>query len=191
MRQLIAQSALLKPLSYLLIENDHLKWSKVRFPGLMALGFVLIFFVASPHVDVFGQGGLVAAINGAIGPLIGFYIAALAAVATFENKSLDKKFTGQPVTINLHISGKEWQEELTRRRFLSLLFGYCSFMSIVLFVFGVSAQIFHTGVKVFLPVHLHVLIVGAFVAIYMFAFFNVLATTFLGLFYLADRLHRD
>lgn len=157
----------------------------------MTLGFVATFVILSPHVDILGESGLVASINSSIGFLIGFYIAALAAVATFEHKSLDKKIAGKPAVFTYYQADKRWDEELTRRKFLSFLFGYCSFVSIILFIMGVFAQIFHNGIKLAIPIQYHVLLTAVFVAVYMFVFFNLIITTFLGLFYLTDRLHRD
>ena len=147
--------------------------------------------ILSPHVNILGEGGLVASINSSIGFLIGFYIAALAAVATFEHKSLDKKLAGKPAVFVYYQAGKQWNEELTRRKFLSFLFGYCSFISIILFMAGVFAQIFHDAIRILVPTQHHVLLTAIFVAGYMFVFFNLIITTFLGLFYLTDRLHRD
>ena len=158
---------------------------------MLTVGFVAVFIVLSPHVNILGEGGLVGSINSAISFLIGFYIAALAAVATFENKNLDKEIAGEPAKLTYYQAGKFWQEKLTRRKFLSFLFGYCSFMSIVLFVAGVFAQIFHTGIKFVTPLQFHMPLTALFVAGYMFIFFNLAITTFLGLFYLTDRLHRE
>ena len=191
MSKRITQSAILKPLSYLLIEHERLKWFNFTLPGLLTIGFVAVFIFLSPHVNILGEGGLVESINGSIGFLIGFYIAALAAVATFENKNLDKKIAGEPAKLTYYQAEKFWQEELTRRKFLSFLFGYCSFMSIVLFVAGVFAQIFHTGFKILIPLQFHMPLTALFIASYMFIFFNLAITTFLGLFYLTDRLHRE
>jgi len=191
LRRRITQSAVLKPLSYLLIEHEQLRWFNVTLPGLLTLGFVATFVVLSPHVNILGEGGLIASINSSIGFLIGFYIAALAAVATFEHKSLDKKIAGKPAVFTYYQAAKKWDEELTRRKFLSFLFGYCSFVSIILFVAGVFAQIFHDGIKLLIPIQYHLLLTGIFVAGYMFVFFNLIITTFLGLFYLTDRLHRN
>lgn len=191
MRKIITQSIILKPLSYLLIEHEQLRWFNFTLPVLLTLGFVATFILLSPHVNILGEGGLVESINSSVGFLIGFYIAALAAVATFENKNLDKKIAGESAKLTYYRAEKFWTEELTRRKFLSFLFGYCSFISIVLFITGVFAQLFHTGFKILIPLQFHMPLTAMFVAGYMFIFFNLSITTFLGLFYLTDRLHRE
>ncbi len=189
--KIVAQTPILKPLSYLLIEHENLYQFNFVIPSILTSTFALLFIVLEPYVIIFGSGGLVESINSSIGALIGFYIAALAAIATFENKRLDKIIVGRPATLTYFSAGKEYTEKLTRRRFLSFLFGYCSFTSIVLFVVGTFANAFYTGVKLLVPLQAHMPLTLIFACGYIFVFFNLIITTFLGLFYLSDRLHRD
>src|SRR5690606_6977027 len=73
--------------------------------------------------------------------LIGFYIAALAAVSTFPGQNLDQNFSGSKMILTVRRMGKKKTKNLTRREFLSYLFGYLAFLSIWLFILGVVMQL--------------------------------------------------
>ena len=82
-----------------------------------------------------------------MGILIGFYIAALAAVSSFRNDTLDRELSGRPVKLVNARQGKKKEEILTRRRFLAVLFGYCAVLSICLYIAGSVETHFAIGEK--------------------------------------------
>lgn len=67
--------------------------------------------------------------------MIVFYVAALAAVATFERKGIDEPLHGGPATllVTKPDGGERVRKVLTYRQFISYLFGYLSFLSLCLF----------------------------------------------------------
>ncbi|MCK1670190.1 hypothetical protein [Bradyrhizobium sp. 153] len=72
-----------------------------------------------------------------MGVLTGFFIAALAAVATFGKQEMDDPMPGEPpVRLEHTINTETYYENLSRRRFLSFLFGYMAFLTLVLYVVG-------------------------------------------------------
>src|SRR5258706_8987546 len=68
--------------------------------------------------------------------LTGFYIASLAAVATFNKPGLDDPMAGDPPTLREDYCAITTVKPLTRRRFLCLLFGYLSWLSLFLYFIG-------------------------------------------------------
>ena len=121
--------------------------------------------------------------------LIGFYIAALAAIATFPSATLDEEISGNPTQLNVMRRGTQLTITLSRRRFLSYLFGYLAFMSLFLFITGVAlltADITIDSKEINLSYICKLL--GA--SVYFFWVYNTLVATLLGLHYLTDRIHR-
>ena len=66
--------------------------------------------------------------------LPGFFIAALAAIATFNRLDLDKIMPHPAPTINIECNGGKEEIDLTRRRYLTLMFSFLSAESILLIV---------------------------------------------------------
>lgn len=112
----------------------------------------------------------------------GFYIAALAAISTFNNPGMDKEMIGStPVD-------KE-RKKMTRRRFLAQSFSYLTFLSITLLIFGAILKYFYsldiviTNTTLFLSLYL-------FTTFILFIFlFQLVFITFYCLYYLGDRIH--
>ncbi len=179
------------PLLYLRLKNKGLCAHTWTFPFMLTVFIVFISSLLPESVNVYGENGLVRSINQLLSILVAFYIASLAAIATFKSDSLDKKITGSPVTLIVKRSGKKETEKLTRRKFLCLLFAYCAFMSITIFCMGELAVLLKEN---FLTVVTNSHVLGAskiaFAVVYTFAISNLLSTTLLGLHYLADRIHR-
>ncbi|RWL42252.1 MAG: hypothetical protein EOR60_26105 [Mesorhizobium sp.] len=124
-----------------------------------------------------------------VGLLAGFFIASLAAVATFGGSGMDEEMPG-PVVLGHTRNAVRYSENLSRRRFLSFLFGYLALLSLVLYVLGVA---FGVGYPYLVLVQFKDYAAVAFKLfwmLYAFLLSNVLANTLLGLFYLTDRMHR-
>lgn len=171
----------------MLIKNDDLRKLSFALPGFLTALF-LVFYYLNPNINIFDNGGLVQSIGGFLERLTGFYIASLAAIATFNSPYLDKGFRGKPAYLEHYDKGEVQKESLTRRRFLCFLFGYCSFSSIIIFLTGMFAVLSESSVKMAISADLHQLAVASFITIYMFFFFNLIVTTLLGLAYLTDRI---
>ena len=123
--------------------------------------------------------------------LPGFYIAALAAIATFQAPTMDTALDGRAATLKSSEHGIDSERKLTRRRFLCLLFGYLSFLSLILALLGN------------LPGSVHPLLLfskevvwewgnlcrGVCLGLFGLFFMQLVSLTLLGLFYLSDRIH--
>ncbi len=178
------------PLIYLKVVNsrkNRIDYTAPLFATVGGLPF-LIFF---GDINIFSAGGLIFGVNGLLQLLTGFFITALAAIATFPGTSsypVDEPLSGEGATL---AHGDEDVEDLTRRRFLCLLFGYLAFVSLALYLFGM--------ILIMIAPDLHMLTAkwgtavrlglrGLFLVFYLPIFGHVVASTCLGLVFLSDRI---
>lgn len=178
-------------LVYLKIEHPVKRWYDVWYPLIVALFCVLVFAIVAPKgikIDMFGDDGLIQAINGLAGVLVGFFIAALAAVATFPGKDMDVVMPGKPPTLTDPEITEGKPKDLSRRAFLSFLFGYLTFAALVLFALGSIASALYPLPPMDFP---HAAYVGnlSFVFVYTLLLANVGTNSLLGIHYLAYRIH--
>lgn len=112
----------------------------------------------------------------------GFYIAALAAISTFNNPGMDRDMIGStPVDKD--------QKKMTRRRFLAQSFSYLTFLSIILLIFGAIIKYFFSLDLIVMNSNLF-LITYIFLSFILFVFlFQLVFITFYCLYYLGDRIH--
>lgn len=181
---------LLRPFGYLTIRHPAKKKIDVRIPAVMTLGILITLAFFRDEVDVWGAGGLVTSIQSLVQGLPGFYIAALAAVATFGRKtSLDSVIPEPTPTIDTWYGSNKVPVELTRRRFLCLLFAHLTALSLALSVGSSLGRSLAAPVKDLLPVWaaepLFYVVCGG----YFFLVFQMLVVTLWGLTYLGDKMH--
>ncbi|EIS0823132.1 hypothetical protein LY062_004648, partial [Salmonella enterica] len=134
------------------------------------------------NISLIGKDSLISLVNGILQILSGFYIASMAAVATFQKKGMDNIMDGVAPTLR----GKK----LTRRRFLTYLFGYLAFMSITLYFVGGTVQLMSSSIK-----ELHLSQYGWLKNLCLFIYLsfvcNILSTTALGMFFMIDKMHEE
>ncbi|WP_213626932.1 hypothetical protein [Pseudomonas sp. Pc102] len=180
---------LLTPLLYLRISREDKYFDEIALPlVLLVLSFITMYLI-DWKVTVFGKDGILSAVGGYLQIVSGFYIASLAAIATFNQASMDLPMKGDAPTLEHKRKGVAGTETLTRRRFLSFLFGYLSFISILLFFSGIAANVVAPHVYTVAGQYA-AYIKWVFCAIYMFIIYNMLCTTLLGLYYMTERIHR-
>ncbi len=179
--------SLLKPAAFLQVRHP----TRGRL-ALLSLGvglFAAVVAASARELNIIGPNGLVAGINGLFQALPGFYIAALAAIATFDGAKkgydLDQVWP-EPSPWMIDPDGAE--RHPTRRHFLALLFGYLSFSSLMLYLIGVFATVAAPFTHSECPTWLPVLRV-AFAGLYTCWLAHIIGTTCLGLYFLAHRFH--
>ena len=173
---------LLRPFSYLKIKHEY-KWIYDWLIPLIltSISLVLIYYLI-PLSSVLGSSGLINDLAEFISNLPGFFIAALAAVATFNKHDIDQLMANPPKIEILH-HGNPLMVEMTRRRFLCVLFSYLTAISIFLVIgaeFGLLIEVPHNYQR-----PLSWLGIGAF----MYFLWQMVTATVLGLYYLGERLH--
>ena len=163
--------------SFLRVRGWHVRYYKWVYPTVLSV--ILFLFRKGISYD---EGEIISDLMSLLGVLIGFYIAALAAVASFQSEILDSHLKGPPTTLKSHRKGKTETETLTRRRFLCVVFGYCASMSIVLYTVGMCLRYVITGDQI-----LH----DSVTLVFFWGLSSLFIVTLLGLHYLVDRMHRE
>lgn len=175
---------LVTPLKYLLISHPQKSLVDIIIPVLMSALVIVFMLFTKPSILLIGKDGLIDSISAFAQFLTGFYVASLAAVATFPNKNMDCLMDGEPLTL----AGKS----LTRRQYLSYMFGYLAFVGICLAIsgkilvltassiYGISIVISSSG---YLALSLFILFV------YLALVFSIFMVTLYALYYLTEKIH--
>ena len=190
-----------KPLNYLSIRWDNGIINKTRFdfiiPLLIAFLISVImtflwFKIGTDKSNIF-INDLTYYLICFLQTMPGFYIAALAAISTINSTTMDQPMAGDPpkekyVEYNPY---KVFWIEMNRRRFLARLFSYLTFISIVLFGFLLIIRFSYS-----LEIHISSLwliyltyFISCFIVI--FSFIQLIMMTFLSLYYLGERVHKN
>ena len=177
--------------SFLRLRSADIFWYQWIYPTIIFVLMFGSFLLFGEKFVSFDKDKLIGDVNVLMGILVGFYIAALAAVSSFSNENLDQVMKGRAPTLTTARGGEAIEEKLTRRRFLAILFGYCAILAIVLYVFGVL-QVHLTMAQ---PVALwaqEALSIARLLAwgLYVWIISSLLVVTLLGLHYLVERMHR-
>lgn len=178
-----------RPLHYLLIKHSAKKYFDWFIP--IALSSVSVFCLV--YVFEVWNGGMYGVIEELVGfvkILPGFYIAALAAIATFNGEHLDKTMPSPAPQIVVYVESEPQPIDLTRRRFLALQFSFLAAESFIICIVG----LFYGPLFRFIRYELSgapetVWLVGL-IWIFFTLFWQLLVTTFLGLYYLGDKMHQ-
>jgi hypothetical protein len=179
-------------LSFLRIRSPDMVWYQLIWPLFLAIVVLTFSYFLPKPPAVFGNGGIVEGAGNLLNMLIGFYIAALAAVASFPSDTLNHLMKGQTPTITFLKAGQRVCEKLTRRRFLCMLFGYCAFISMTIYAFGAISEVLLPSLKEY-PYFLEwkSIIKKVWVALYIYLCCSLIVTTLLGMHYLIERMHRE
>ncbi|AZZ75294.1 hypothetical protein CCX46_09070 [Pseudomonas sp. RU47] len=181
---------LLTPLSYLRIDRQDKFFDEIALPLLLLIISLSVFWLLDWKLVIFGSSGLVAGVGSYLQVVTGFYIASLAAIATFNQKNMDLRMAGESPTLTVEWMGIKREEKLSRRRFLCFLFGYLSFLSIFLYFGGVGANLLAQPILSSIPATAIFWVKWSFVSVYLFIIYNLICTTLLGLYYMTERIHR-
>lgn len=182
---------ILMPFGYLAIRHPH-KWVVDWFyPALATLVTVLSLLYITEINLVLVKGGMVSSLVSFVQTLPGFYIAALAAIATFGRADIDSVLPEPTPEVKVKFMGGENIVKLTRRRFLAMLFSFLTAESIVLIIFSIFTVELSSNVFLF---SIYGVDVGWWISLVslvliFFALYQLIAATFWGLYYLGFKLH--
>ena len=180
----------LKPWVYLAISGRR-KWIfDWGLPIALTALVTILWACLGLRIAFFGPGGAISQITGFVQNLPGFFVAALAAVATFNRADLDKEMPKPTPTMPMEVRGGVTRLPLTRRRFLCVLFAFLTSQSIVITFTGIGMVSVSSAIQARLPNGLVDYFYFAGVALYLFLLFQMIVVTYLGLYYLGDRIHQ-
>lgn len=122
--------------------------------------------------------------------LPGFYIGALAAIASYSYAPMDNVMSRPAPFLKEPVAGGFRESILSRRRYLTLLFGYLSSISILSAVFIFIVRLAY-AVNIF-PVSatIYNIVYYSITFLFFFIFWQMIMVTLFGIYYLADRMHR-
>ncbi|EKS4709585.1 hypothetical protein U3Y24_001177 [Salmonella enterica] len=175
-------SKVFTPVDYVRIKHPEKRFFDWVLPVLTAAIITIVISILPKSVSIIGKDSLVSLVNGILQILSGFYIASMAAVATFSKEGMDDVMQGEPPTLKQH--------KLTRRKFLTYLFGYLAFMSIALYFIGGALQLTSSSIK---ELHLSSIpmLKATLLFVYLTAVCNIIYTTALGMFFMIDKMHDE
>ena len=187
---------LFSPLRYLMIsQGSGLFKSKITYdftiPLFLAVLSTCITWYLSSSLGMFSDSGLIPGVINLLNLMIAFFIAALAAVATFDRPSLDDSMKGDPAFINLRTSkGGRRLHKLSNRQFICYLFGYLSFASIMLIAGLYILRLVGPSVLERVNLTPDYLRYGRLVVVFLlfFVIWQIFVAMLLGIYFLCDRL---
>jgi len=180
-----------RPFSYLSIRHPDsgiwiVNWG---IPLAVSAFFIIATAKMGIAIDVFGSSGVIAKILAFVQNLPGFFIAALAAVATFNSPAIDRKMPGIPPKVDVLYNGKLTPVDMTRRRFLCVMFAYLTVESFILTVVAILLTTYAAPIKDWIPEGGREVVKSLVTFAYLVFFVQMLCVTLCGLFYLGERLH--
>lgn len=177
---------LFRPLGYLLIRHPY-KWVvDWAYPVTLATLSIIVLSILGDIRDAIEPGGIMALTLSFIQSLPGFYIAALAAIATFGRSDIDSILPEPTPRIKKRTRNTDNWVALTRRRFLAMLFAFLTAESIVLTLSSIGILAHESS---FPTDGIWLIVTDGLVFLYLVLLFQMIAATFWGLYYLGYKLH--
>ncbi len=182
---------LARPFSYLTIRHSSFLPAMVNFvaPLLVAIAVFLASWLGNFKIQLFGDEGLISLSLGFVQTLTGFYLAALAAMATFSSASMDRPMPGETPVMKIIYNGHITEVNATRRRFLCSMFAYLTAVSFVITVASIFLVSTATGIKDLFSSPAITFIRNSLLVAYSFAIAQMTIITAWGLYYLGERVH--
>ena len=170
-----------------------MRFYTIIFPNAFSTLVTALVFILGSQIEITGQSGMLEAIILPLSILPGFYIASLAAVSTFGDPHMDIPLPDPAPKVYIQTAQTRGQESLSRRMFLSYLFGYLAVSSLLLVGFCSALNLIGPSLKIELQntlpkEYIHLILWFKFAAIY--AIFNmvgsILVSTLQGVYYLME-----
>lgn len=187
-----------RPFAFRRIKHPDLKLVNVRLPLGIMIVCIATYVLLPITPPLFGERSVTGHALSVLALLPGFFIAALAAVATFQRALLDETMPAPAPTLEMRTGGDEEEVALTHRVFLCHLFSYLtvlSFASIALCAIGdlAAPSVVYLVDKINVPVLQHAAHFSlklAYLASLVWLLSNLVVTTLYGLYFLVERIHR-
>lgn len=187
---------LLIPITFFSIQhgenNSRGKIYSFWTPAILAIIFTLIQMLkASPELIV-KENGIFATLSPLFSLFAAFFIAALAAIATFQNGEIDKEMNSGDQSRTFiernNSFGDPQNIYLSRRQYLCYLFGYLSFATII-FVLTVSLFVIFKDVLFIKNSTILLTLNTILIFSFWFMLVQILLLTLLGLGFLTEKIN--
>lgn len=172
---------LLAPVRFFSIQHSRSLRYNVVIPSLTAVSLTILL-VFWPHVgSLTGETGILVKLQSPLAIVGGFFVAALTVVSADRSELMKSPVMGLDPP---KLSG----EILSRRRFLSFLFGYLSFSAFGLAAITLGADLLAAGLYELVGPYWAWWIKLVFLAGFTFWLAHMAIATLLGLYYFTERL---
>lgn len=184
---------LLSPLSYLRIKHEQKPFADWTLPSVFSIiSILLICWTRGQYpTDIHEEGGILSKILAFTQNLPGFYIAALAAIATFNKNGIDQVMPEPAPKIETFRQNRRVTIDLTRRSFLCMMFAFLTTESIAITVAIIFWQTLYPPIKTITTTYPGAFFSMIYTSGTLFMFWQMIITTMWGLYYLGDRIHRN
>lgn len=181
---------LVRPFAFLTIRHPSRLPGVINWlaPLVLALLVLAALLIPSVSINVYGPQGLLERLLGFVQTLAGFFIAALAAVSSFNSPHLDKIMPHPAPTMLIKHNGVLQPVQATRRRFLTSMFAYLTAVSFLFTLMAIATLTVVPAVREVWPVDVVVVVRSVGVFFFLFVTFQMVLVTFWGLFYLGERM---
>lgn len=189
---------LTRPLAFWTIDHPQVRWTTVWLPFLVTLPLAIGFLCLPIEPKLTGDKSLTQYALTVLSTLPGFYIAALAAVATFDRPALDEIMPPPAPKIELRTGNQYEKVPLTMRMFLSHMFAYLTTLSFIAAAVCVTAELIAPSINYELsripqswlinPIEWTIKSFYASLVIWLVV--NIGITTLHGMYFLTERIHR-
>jgi hypothetical protein len=191
---------LFRPFAFMFIKSEQLRVLRLFVPGIITAVLLILYYFLPVRPEIIGDKKYLDYLLQIVGILPGFYIAALAAAATFSNPSLDEPMLGADApVIDLMRGGQVFEVRMTMRIFMCHLFSYLSAMSFVTSLVLLSCIEVYPSIKYLQEFAetgsiaagiLHVLCYAS-VGVATYLFWMIIIVTMHGLYFLVERMHQE
>jgi hypothetical protein len=181
---------LLKPFGYLAIQHPY-KWVvDWLYPAVLSAITIALICRFSDIAKLLEQNGLIPLTLSFVQSLPGFYIAALAAIATFGRMDIDDILPEPTPRVLVKLRGRWNSIDLTRRRFLAMLFAFLTGESIAIVICCIGLISFGSGINGwshsgYAIGHYTFIVLCFFLTL---SVYQMILATFWGLYYLGYKL---
>lgn len=181
---------LVRPFAFLTIRHPSRLPELINWLAPLVLAILILagLFMASIPINVYGPQGLLERLLSFVQTLAGFYIAALAAVSSFNSPHLDKTMPHPAPTMLIKYNGVLQPVQATRRRFLTSMFAYLTAISFLFTLMAIATLTVVPAVRIAWPAEVVAILRAAGTFCFLFMTFQMVVVTFWGLFYLGERM---
>lgn len=190
---------LTRPFAFQSIQNRDLRFMRTVVPFIATVLLLALYLLLPVKPSILGDKKYLDYLLQIVGILPGFYIAALAAAATFNNPALDEPMPGRDAPhIDIQRGGETFSVTMTMRVFICHLFSYLSALSFMTAIFTLmiiecapSLEYLERGAAALTPASIALIIVryGTVFAV-TFYFARIILITLHGLYFLIERMHQ-
>lgn len=166
------------------------------YPFLFSLALTLLivyqqFSLQSKSFEILFLMSAFDSITTFIQILPGFYIGALAAIASYNREGMDDAIPAPTPYLKIIREGRTDKRKLSRRTYLTLMFSYLASMTLFLAISIFLLKLFYSLGLFSVPRNWFFLIYSINIFLFFFVFFQILTITLVGIYYLGNRMHRN